>query len=161
MKKEKSRRKKIIIKLFIIILLILLILFIANGLKSDKNDSSKIIATKVEQVYDKKTVTNYEIKIKDFNLGSIKKTIEFNSDIVAQAEFKNLEYLNKNLDNILQIELKKKKIVLVMPADYFLEEIGYENDYNILLINDDNSEKRVINQDKIKELLANKGFEIK
>lgn len=167
MGKEKNQNKKTkkilsrIIFIIIGIILLLTILFVINLSRPSSFEENTIVATKVEQYNGRDKKIKYEIKIKDYDLQSIIKTIEFDLEDTAQMEYEYYEFINKYERRNIGLELKGKKLILTMPEEQFKEDIGYDDIDNTNFTTAKGERKEIINQDALKETLRKQGYTIK
>lgn len=165
MRKEKNQNKKRILpKVILIVLgivLLLTIIFVINLFKPSSSEQNTIIATKVEEYNGNNIEIKYEITIKNYDLQSAIKTIEFYFEDTAQMEYEYYEFINKYERRNIGLELKGKKLILTMPEEQFKEDIGYDDINNTNFTSAEGEQKEIINQNALKDALRKQGYTIK
>lgn len=152
-------RKKLII-LVIISIIIMLIVYLYSLLNNNnKKRDTTIVGIKIENQDNNQKSIKYEIRIKNYNIETVKKIVKMQDKDLAQLEYDRYNIIKEYENKDLEIEIKGKKVVIDVPEDVFLEEIGYDSKRNITYISDD-GEKEIINQNAIKELLREQGYTI-
>lgn len=159
--KKKTNRKRIIV-LIIVIVLILIGYFVFDLLKNnDKEKNVKIIATKIVTEDEQEENITYTIEIEDNLIQVIEKTIEYETEQKAKLEYNRYETINEYELRGLQLELKNKKLIIIMTENQFFQDIEYNEEDNIILISKDGEQKEIINQEKVKELLQKQEYIVK
>ena len=164
-KKEKNKKKNKRILSFCVILIILIILvccyLFLNGNKASKFVNGKRVAVKEITEFDETKKITYELEIKNYDLVSVQKEINFNSKEEAEAESKTYETINEYEQRGIEIKVKGKTLVLKMPVSYFEYEINYKEENDITFKTDDGKERKTVNISLVKELLQEQGYTIK
>ena len=159
--KVKLNRKKII---FVIVLI--LILLIISGyfifFKSKNTDESNIIiATKIEENMGQNIEIKYKIEIDNYDLSVIEKTLIFETEAEAKAQYKIYEITNENQRKGMELKQDKKKLTIIMPVELFKEEINYQDKNTINYKNENGEPGKIISQNELIETLTSQGYEIK
>lgn len=158
----KKKGKRIILLIILVILMLIIAYFAFDILKNNsKQEDTKIVATKIVEENKQKEITTYIIKIKDYNIESIIKEIIFETEEEAKLEYNKYETINKYEQRGIGLELKKEKLILTMPEKQFKYDIEYKEEYSTTVITQLGEQKEIINQEKVKELLLQQGYEIK
>ena len=126
---------------------------------NNKKRDTTIVGIKIENQDNNQKSIKYEIRIKNYNIETVKKIVKMQDKDLAQLEYDRYNIIKEYENKDLEIEIKGKKVVIDVPEDVFLEEIGYDSKRNITYISDD-GEKEIINQNAIKELLREQGYTI-
>lgn len=160
--KIKLNKKRIIIFSIILILILLTIadyfIFIKNKNTDKKN---VIIATKIEEKEGKKIELKYKIEIENYDLSKIEKTLTFETEKDAKAQYESFKIINENQRKGMKLVQNKKKVSVIMPIEIFKEEIKYE-DENTLKYQDENGKTcRMISQRELTQTLVKQGYTIK
>lgn len=159
---KKGSKKKIIVLIVLVILILTITYFIFDILKKNtKQEDIKIVATKIVEENRQKEITTYTIKIKDYNIESIIKEIIFETEEKAKSEYNKYEIINEYEQREIGLELNKKKLILTMPEKQFKYDIEYKEEYSTTIMTQLGEQKEIINQEKVKELLLQQGYEIK
>lgn len=160
--KVKTNKKRIMLISIILILILLTItsyfIYIKN---KDTAESNVIVATKIEEKEGKKVELKYKIEIENYDLFRIEKTLKFETEQDAKTQYEILEIINENQRKGMELAQNKKKVIVIMPAELFEEEINYKNE-NTLKYQDENGEIcRIISQNELKQTLTEQGYTIK
>lgn len=155
------KRKKILIKLSIILLIILLILGIAiYCLHNFKKNQSELIRA-IKNIENEKKEVCYTLEIKDYAMLNIQKEITFDTEEQAQLEYERYQIINKYERKNLNVQIKKKKLTILMTEDQFREDIEYDESKNIRLIDSTGEQKEIMDQEEIINVLIEQGYTIK
>ena len=109
--------KKIKIILYLFIIIVLLILIYTNFIGPTNNT---IVATKTIIENDQSTTIKYTVKIKDYDVGSIRKVITSSSKKAATNAYEMYETINSCENKGFELELKGKKLIITMPEKTFI-----------------------------------------
>lgn len=160
--KIKLNKKRIIVFSIILILILLTITSYFVFIKNKNNDENNVIvATKIEEEEGKRVELKYKIEIKNYNLSKVEKTLTFETEQEAKTQYEILEIINENQRKGMELAQSKKKVIVIMPAELFEEEINYQNE-NTLKYQDENGEIcRIISQNELTQTLTEQGYTIK
>lgn len=158
--KKKVDKKRLIILIVLIIILVIIARFIYS-LSNNEEEENTITAIKVifeenEQNLDIKCI----IKIKDYNIERAIKEITFENEQEAELKYRVYQTVNEYERKGLELELKKKQIIITMTEEQLLQELEYEKKKTILKT-ENGEEKEIIDQNELKQCLINKGYIIK
>lgn len=159
--KKKINKKRILV---IILLLILIPIgyFIVDLLKSnDEYKNIKIIAIKKITENEQTQKITYTIKIKDYNIESTTKEIKFETKEQAQLEYERYQIINEYENKGWNLQIKNKKITLIMTEEQFKEDIEYDKQNSITYMNTGGEQKEIISQEELTQTLTEQGYTIK
>lgn len=157
--KKKKKMLIILLTVIIIILAIGVALYYVN--KTDRDEKELIKATKnIENEYEKKEVC-YGIEMKDYEVLNIQKEITFDTEEQAQLEYERYQIINKYERKNLNVQIKKKKLTILMTEDQFREDVEYDESKNIRLIDSTGEQKEIMDQEEIINALVKQGYTIK
>ena len=155
---KKSKVKKMVW----VILIVLIVIFSLILTIRKKDENKTIIATKtIPYANESEENTKYKIKIKDYDIENIQKEITFDTEDQAQLEYERYQIINKYERKNLNVQIKKKKLTILMTEDQFKEDIEYDEQKNITYINSEGEQKEIINQEEIINALIEQGYTIK
>ena len=152
--------KKSILLLFLLFLIIFIIFFIYCGFIDIEKDNT-IIATKVlvtENGQEQKI--KYTIKIRNYEIESAIKEIQYEEKIIAKVEYERYETINIAERKGIDLKIKGKKIILNMPEKELREDLEYTK-RKLIITTKSGEEKKILEQDEIKRCLLNQGYKIK
>lgn len=156
-----GKRKLIIVLITILIIMALLALayiFIFRNLKSDENI---VTAFKTITEEDEEQKIEYTIEIDGYTIKNIQKEIKYGSKEKAESEYNRYEIINNYENKGMEIKLKNKTLTLILTEEVFLDEIGYTKKDNIKLISNGGDVEKVIDKQRVIELLEEQGYTIK
>lgn len=158
--KKKVDKKRLIILIVLIIILVIIARFIYS-LSNNEEEENTITAIKVifegnEQNLDIKCI----IKIKDYNIERAIKEITFENEQEAELKYRVYQTVNEYERKGLELELKKKQIIITMTEEQLLQELEYKKQKTIMKT-ENGEEKEIIDQNELKQCLINKGYIIK
>lgn len=158
--KKKINKKRILIILLLLIL-IFVGYFIFNALKNNNEANTKIIAIKEITEDEQTKEIKYTIKIKDYLIETATKEIKFETEEQAQLEYERYQIINAFENKGWNLQIKNKKITIVMTEERFKEDIEYDKQNSTTYINATGEQKEIINKDEIINLLNNQDYTIK
>ena len=158
--KKKVDKKRLIILIVLMIILVIIARSIYS-LSNNEEEENTITAIKVifeenEQNLDIKCI----IKIKDYNIERAIKEITFENEQEAELKYRVYQTVNEYERKGLELELKKKQIIITMTEEQLLQELEYKKQKTITKT-ENGEEKEIIDQNELKQCLINKGYIIK
>lgn len=158
--KKKVDKKRLIILIVLMIILVIIARSIYS-LSNNEEEENTITAIKVifeenEQNLDIKCI----IKIKDYNIERAIKEITFENEQEAELKYRVYQTVNEYERKGLELELKKKQIIITMTEEQLLQELEYKKQKTIMKT-ENGEEKEIIDQNELKQCLINKGYIIK
>lgn len=159
---KKKINKKIILVIILLLILIPIGYFIVDLLKSnDEYKNIKIIAIKKITENEQTQKITYTIKIKDYNIESTTKEIKFETKEQAQLEYERYQIINEYENKGWNLQIKNKKITLIMTEEQFKEDIEYDKQNSITYMNTGGEQKEIISQEELTQTLTEQGYTIK
>ena len=99
--------------------------------------------------------------MKDYEVLNIQKEITFDTEEQAQLEYERYQIINKYERKNLNVQIKKKKLTILMTEDQFREDVEYDESKNIRLIDSTGEQKEIMDQEEIINALVKQGYTIK
>ena len=158
---KKLKMKEIVLVVLFTIILIGTLLLILEIKKDDKKNTT-ILADKIiyaENEVDEKV--KYKIQIKNYDIESIQKEITFDTEEQAQLEYERYQIINKYERKNLNVQVKNKKLTILMTEEQFKEDIEYDEQKNIMYINTAGEQKEIMSKEEIINALVKQGYTIK
>ena len=157
---KKLKIKKIILAILIVLILIAISIIIL--INRDNNGNTTIIATKsISDESKAEKEMKYEIKINDYTIESIEKELTFETKEKAQLEYDKYQIINEYERKDINVQIKKKKLLMLMTEDQFKEDIGYDEENNITSMTQTGEQKEIMDQEEIINDLVKQGYTIK
>lgn len=155
-------KKKLIILIVVVILITAITIFRMCAIKSINKEEKNcvVVATKddEENFQDK---IKYKIQIKNYDIENIQKEITFDSEQQAQSEYARYNIINAFGGENLNVQIKKKKLTIIMTEEQFKEDIEYDEQKNITYINSAGEQKEIMSKEEIINALTKQGYTIK
>lgn len=157
---KKFKIKKIM--LVILMVLILIAISIIILINRENKGNTTIIATKsVSDESKAEKEIKYEIKINDYTIENIEKELTFETKEKAQLEYDKYQIINEFERKNLNVQIKKKKLTIIMTEEQFKEDIEYDEQKNITYINPAGEQKEIMSKEEIINALTKQGYVIK
>lgn len=157
---KKFKIKKIMLAILMVLILIAISIIIL--INRENKGNTTIIATKsVSDESKAEKEIKYEIKINDYTIENIEKELTFETKEKAQLEYDKYQIINKYERKNLNVQIKKKKLTILMTEDQFREDVEYDESKNIRLIDSTGEQKEIMDQEEIINALIKQGYTIK
>lgn len=156
-KKQKSKKRIILLSIFIFLIIIGIPTLISLTSRDIKG-TNKIVATKKEETSE----TKYKIIMKDYLIEKATKEIKFETKEEAQREYDIYIKINEYERRNFGLEVKGKKLIITMDQTQVLQDVGYNEMEDLIIMYTDDGEKiETVSQDKLKECIQNQDYTIK
>ena len=159
---KKVKKKTVIMLLIVLIILIIVVNMYLILRNNNKDKSSTIIATKIITGEDENVKRiKYKIEIQNYNIENVEKEITFETKEQAQLEYERYKTINEYERKNLNVQVKNKKLTILMTEEQFKEDIEYDEESNITMVSESGQIKKIINQSKVINILNEQGYTIK
>lgn len=157
---KKFKIKKIMLAILMVLILIAISIIIL--INRENKGNTTIIATKsVSDESKAEKEIKYEIKINDYTIENIEKELTFETKEKAQLEYEKYQIINEFERKNLNVQIKKKKLTIIMTEEQFKEDIEYDEQKNITYINPAGEQKEIMSKEEIINALTKQGYVIK